>query len=86
MPITFAARSWRADQYRGANAQKRGGGSQPVPLEELEKAGEMPMAEEGSPEEAFDRNWARAVYANALEVATAPPKPESLSALFEAAG
>ncbi len=45
--LLTALRSWRADQYRGANAQKRGGGIQPVPLEELEKAGEMPMAEEG---------------------------------------
>lgn len=57
---------WRTDQHRAATAQKRGSGIAPLPLAELEAAGAMPIADGDSPEEAFDRRWARAVYDNAL--------------------
>lgn len=57
---------WRTDQHRATTAQKRGGGIAPVSLQELEAAGAMPAATGASPEEAFDRRWARAVYDNAL--------------------
>lgn len=59
---------WRTDQHRAASAQKRGGGVPLLPLHEMEDA--MPPVESGaygaSPEEAFDRRWARTVYDNAL--------------------
>lgn len=57
---------WRTDQNRAATAQKRGGGVAPISLQELEAAGTMPIATGASPEEAFDRRWARSVYDNAL--------------------
>lgn len=57
---------WRTDQHRAATARKRGSGAAHVPLQDLEAAGAMPAAGDVSPEEAFDRRWARAVYENAL--------------------
>lgn len=57
---------WRIDQHRATTAQKRGHGIAPLSLAELEAAGAMPVAAGITPEEAFDRRWARAVYDNAL--------------------
>lgn len=57
---------WRADQHRAANAQKRGSGIIPLPLEDLESAAPAPISETLTPEEAFDRRWARNVYDNAM--------------------
>ena len=57
---------WRIDQHRATTSRKRGGGQPHLSLEELEAAGVMPVSSEDSPEEAFDRRWARAVYDNAL--------------------
>lgn len=57
---------WRTDQHRAAKAQKRGGGLAPLTLEEMETAGATPQVASASPDEAFDRRWARAVYDNAL--------------------
>lgn len=57
---------WRTDQNRAATAQKRGQGVTPLSLQELEAAGTMPMSTDISPEEAFDRRWARSVYDNSL--------------------
>lgn len=57
---------WRTDQHRAATAQKRGSGIAPLSLDELEAAGAMPFARDASPQETFDRRWARAVYDNAL--------------------
>ncbi|MBS0659111.1 MAG: hypothetical protein JSR82_12790 [Verrucomicrobia bacterium] len=57
---------WRTDQYRAAQARKRGGGQAPLQLEEIEAVGAAPPAPSASPEEAFDRRWARAVYDHAL--------------------
>ena len=58
--------NWRTDQHRAAIAQKRGSGDEPLSLNELEAASIMPIAETDTPEEAFDRSWARIVYQNAL--------------------
>lgn len=64
--LITSLQNWRADQNRAATARKRGGGLTHIPLDELETAGTMPLAPEDSPEEAFDRRWARTVYDNSL--------------------
>jgi DNA-directed RNA polymerase specialized sigma24 family protein len=64
--LITSLQNWRADQNRAATAQKRGGGLTHIPLDELETAGKMPLSLEKSPEEAFDRRWARIVYDNSL--------------------
>ena len=64
--LLTALQHWRTDQHRAATAQKRGSGIAPLSLAELEAAGTMPVATDVSPEEAFDRRWARNVYDNAL--------------------
>ena len=64
--LLTALQRWRIDQHRAATAQKRGHGIAPLSLAELEAAGAMPVAAGITPEEAFDRCWARAVYDNAL--------------------
>jgi DNA-directed RNA polymerase specialized sigma24 family protein len=57
---------WRTDHHRAATAQKRGGGQTPLALADLEAIGQTPLSAGATPEEAFDRRWARAVYDNAL--------------------
>lgn len=64
--LLTALQHWRTDQHRAATAQKRGAGQQPLALDALEAAGVMPIAGDASPEQAFDRHWARAAYDNAL--------------------
>jgi len=64
--LITSLQNWRADQNRAATARKRGGGLTPISIAELEAAGTMPLAPEDSPEDAFDRRWARTVYDNAL--------------------
>jgi RNA polymerase sigma-70 factor (ECF subfamily) len=65
--LLTALQNWRIDQNRAANALKRGGGVPPLSLQELEAAGSVPVSTEASPEEAFDRRWARALFDNGLE-------------------
>ncbi len=65
--LLTSLQNWRTDQHRAATAQKRGGDEPVIPLHEIE---EMTCAESGivdSPEEAFDRRWARTLFDNALE-------------------
>ena len=64
--LLTALQHWRTDQHRAATSQKRGSGIVPLALHEMEAAGAMPMAGDVSPEDAFDRRWARAVYDTAL--------------------
>jgi DNA-directed RNA polymerase specialized sigma24 family protein len=64
--LLSALQHWRTDQHRAATAQKRGGGQQPLSLADLEAAGFIPISGDATPEEAFDRRWARALYDNAL--------------------
>lgn len=64
--LLSALQHWRTDQYRAATAQKRGGGQTVITLSELDAAGAAPVSGDASPEETFDRRWARAVYDNAL--------------------
>lgn len=65
--LITSLQNWRTDQNRAATARKRGGGLTTISLSELEAAGTMPLAPADSPEEAFDRCWARTVYDNALD-------------------
>jgi len=54
-----AVRHYMSDEWRRTQTQKRGGGQQFIPLEELSAAGlEPPARESDSPERAFDRRWA----------------------------
>lgn len=73
---------WRTDQNRAASAQKRGNGIAPLPLEGLEAAGAMPVAINASPEEAFDRRWARAVYDNGIATLHARLESRGRASLF----
>ena len=77
-----ALQHWRTDQYRATTAQKRGGGQQPLALGDLEAAGFMPISAAATPEEAFDRRWARAVYDNALTTLQARLKSRGREPLF----
>lgn len=61
-----ALKNWRIDQFRAATAQRRGGGQLLLSLTELDSLERAPMAEDMTPEEAFDRRWARTLYDNAL--------------------
>jgi len=65
--LLTALQHWRTDQYRAASAKKRGSGIKPLALQDLEAIGADPIGTEGSPEENFDRRWARSVYDNALQ-------------------
>ena len=58
---------WRTDQYRAATAQKRGGSEPVIPLHEIEEVNSAQSGIDDSPEEAFDRRWARTLFDNALE-------------------
>lgn len=73
---------WRTDQHRAAHARKRGGGLAPLQLEELEAVGAVPPAPSSSPEEAFDRRWARAVYDHALATLEERLKSRGREALY----
>lgn len=73
---------WRADQRRAAIAQKRGGGVAPLPLHDLEAAAAQPVATGASPEEAFDRRWARALYDNSLATLQARLESRGRGPLF----
>ncbi|MEM7383352.1 MAG: RNA polymerase subunit sigma-24 [Verrucomicrobiota bacterium] len=65
--LLTSLQNWRRDQHRAATAQKRGSGKKPLSLEELEEAARtVPSAATESPEEAFDRSWARTAFQNAL--------------------
>ena len=64
--LLTALQRWRTDQHRAATAQKRGGGQAPLAVKDLEAIGKVPVSADATPEEAFDRRWARAVYDNAL--------------------
>ena len=53
---------WLDDERDRAHAEKRGGGAWHVPLDEVEYL----VATGASPEEAFDRRWARSLFDHAL--------------------
>ena len=80
--LLTALQHWRTDQHRAATAQKRGGGQQPLSLADLEAAGFMPISGDATPEEAFDRRWARAVYDNALTTLQARLKSRGREPVF----
>lgn len=80
--LLAALKNWRTDQYRATTAKKRGDGLRPLPLDELEAAGAVSIEEGGSPEDALDRRWARAVYDNALTALQGQLKSRGREPLF----
>ncbi len=74
--------NWRTDQRRAATAQKRGGGQAAISLADLEAVNASPVSTEDSPEEAYDRRWARSVYDNALAALHARLKARGREPLF----
>ncbi|MCW1883193.1 hypothetical protein OKA04_00530 [Luteolibacter flavescens] len=82
--LLTSLQNWRADQRRFAVAQKRGGGMAPLPLHELEAVSALPVATDASPEEAFDRRWARALYDNSLAALQARLESRGRGLLFSA--
>lgn len=65
--LLTSLQNWRTDQHRAAIAQKRGGRAPVIPLHEIDEVTSVTSSPHDSPEEAFDRRWARTVYENALE-------------------
>jgi DNA-directed RNA polymerase specialized sigma24 family protein len=74
--------NWRVDQHRLTLAQKRGAGQRPIPLDEMGLV-EAPPAEGGTPEETYDRQWARSVYDQAIAALQERLVSRGRSALFE---
>jgi DNA-directed RNA polymerase specialized sigma24 family protein len=58
---------WRSDQHRASTAQKRGGSAPVIPLHEIEEVTSAQSGIDDSPEEAFDRRWARTLFDKTLE-------------------
>lgn len=65
--LLTSLQNWRTDQHRAATAQKRGSSVPVIPLHEIEDITSAPNGINESPEEAFDRRWARTLYDNTLE-------------------
>lgn len=65
--LLASLQNWRTDQHRATTAQKRGQSAPVIPLHEIEEVISAPDGTDDSPEEAFDRRWARTLYDNALE-------------------
>ena len=78
-----AMQNWRVDQHRLTLAQKRGAGQRPIPLDEMSLIEALPAAEGGTPEETFDRQWARSVYDQAIAVLRERLVSRGRAALFE---
>lgn len=66
--LLTALNHWRIDQFRRQTGQKRGSGRIPLPLDELTDDGlETPVSTDISPEESFDRGWARTLVRRATD-------------------
>ncbi|MDQ3624591.1 MAG: sigma-70 family RNA polymerase sigma factor [Verrucomicrobiota bacterium] len=78
-----AVKHFLADEHDRAGAAKRGGGSEPVPLDPGGSAPGFPTADITEPEHAFDRQWALTVMARALETVAAELREVGKSAHFE---
>jgi RNA polymerase sigma-70 factor (ECF subfamily) len=61
-----AFRNWLSNQRRREQSTRRGGGTVSVPLEEFDSMRELPWDEGETPEQSFDRRWARSVYDQAM--------------------
>ena len=64
--LITSLQNWRTDQYRAATAQKRGSALPVIPLHEIEEVTCASGDTQDSPEQAFDRRWARTLFDNAL--------------------
>ena len=60
--LITAFKNWLNDVRSHNRAQKRGGGMVIVPLEDFDSMRTLPVANAESPEQAFDRQWARTLY------------------------
>lgn len=65
--LLTSLQNWRTDQHRAAAAQKRGRSAPVIPWHEIEEVTSARSGSDESPEDAFDRRWARTLYDNALE-------------------
>ncbi len=64
--LSAAFRNWLSNKLRHENRDKRGGGAMVVPLDEFDSLRDLALTENETPEEAFDRRWARSVYDQAM--------------------
>jgi DNA-directed RNA polymerase specialized sigma24 family protein len=75
-----------ADQADRARALKRGGGVAPLSIDARDAEGRYRVepADEATPERSFDRDWAHALLARALEAVADEHRDPPRAALFEA--
>ena len=64
--LSTAFRNWLSNKLRHESRDKRGGGAVLVPIDEFDSLRDLPLTESETPEEAFDRRWARSVYDQAM--------------------
>jgi len=57
-----AFRNWLSNERRREGRHKRGGGAEILPMDEFESLRASAIDESATPEQAFDRQWARSVY------------------------
>ncbi len=57
---------WLNDQSDRARALKRGGGRAFISIEEFDSVREIPQPQNDTPEQAFDRRWAKEVFDHAM--------------------
>ena len=55
---------WLSNQRRDAATQRRGGGAEHLPVEELDRSGQLCVGD--TPEQIYEQRWARALYDHAL--------------------
>ena len=81
-----AVKHFLGDERDRANAEKRGGGLEPVPLDALATDSGLGVSVPVAPETelAFDRQWALTIIARALEVVAAELRDAGKSAHFDA--
>jgi DNA-directed RNA polymerase specialized sigma24 family protein len=85
--LLSSLRNFMVSEWQRGNAEKRGGGVAPIPLE-FEVAGERfenePVDPRLTPEQAFDRNYAQDMICNALESVQAEYRASGRGELFAA--
>jgi RNA polymerase sigma factor (sigma-70 family) len=85
--LLSSLRNFMVNEWQRRNAEKRGGGLAPIPLE-FEVAGERfenePVDPNLTPEQAFDRNYAQDMICNALESLQAEYRASGRGELFAA--
>lgn len=84
--LLVAFKNFLISRARGENALKRGGGTLSVTLdaETLESLYARELADESTPDKAFDRGWARNLMARALDRLAAEHRTSTQARLFAA--